>query len=340
MRSLTAPHPFTMTGILISSQFSTANRERAEAIAQRHGQSIEWLVLPEDPQARLDDASIAKINVAFYTIEIMETRGRSFFSAVRKAPGLRWLHTYNVGIDHPIFAEMLSKGIRLTASAGTTAVPIAQTAITGLLMLARGFPGWLKSQRDHAWQQVRGDAQPDDLDGQTLCVLGLGSIGTEIARLAAALGMRVVGIRRSPRRAEDIVDEVHPPDALARVLARSQWLAVTCPLTDETRKLINSDMLARMPRGAKVLNVGRGEVIDEAHLIAALQSGQIGGAYLDVFEKEPLPAESPLWDMPNVIITPHNSTSSSGNTGRVQTLFVDNLERWFSNQPLKNEAKA
>jgi phosphoglycerate dehydrogenase-like enzyme len=332
--------PIHMTGILISDQFTAANRARAEAIAHSHGQSIKWLVLPEDPQARLDEASIAKIDIAFYTIDIMENRGRSFFSAVRKAQRLRWLHTYNVGIDHPIFAEMLAKGIRLTASAGTTAVPIAQTTITALLMLARGFPYWLQSQREHAWRQVRGDAQPDDLKGQTLCILGLGSIGTEIARLALALSMRVVGIRRSPHRPEDIVAEIHPPAALGKVLERSQWLAVTCPLTDETRRLIDADMLARMPRGAKILNVGRGEVIDEADLVAALQSGQIGGAYLDVFEKEPLPADSPLWDMPNVIVTPHNSTSSSGNIARIQTLFVENLARWFSNEPLKNEAKA
>lgn len=329
-----------MTGILISEQFTAAKRARIEAIASQAGKTVEWIVLPEDPQARVDEASIDKIEVAFYTIEVMETRARSFFSAVRKAKRLKWLHTYNVGIDHPIFAEMLAKGIRLSASAGTTAVPIAQTAITGLLMLARGFPAWLKSQREHVWRQVRGDRQPADLAGQTLCVLGLGSIGAEIARLAQALGMHVIGIRRSAQRPDDPVAEMFTPDALARVLARTHWLAVTCPLTEETRRLIDANMLARMPRGACVLNVGRGEVIDESALIEALTSGQIGGAYLDVFEKEPLPADSPLWDLPNVIVTPHNSTASAGNVERVQELFIHNFEQWLHGRPLKNEASA
>ena len=326
-----------MTGILVSEHLPQDAIGRMEARARAAGGAIRWIHLPADPEARLDEATIGQIEVAFYSRDLYEKRARSFFSAVRKAPNLRWLQTFNAGVDHPIFSEMLERGIRLTTAAGSTAVPIAQSAITGLLMLARGFLPWLKAQQSHQWMRVSGDRQPPDLAGQTLCVLGLGSIGAEIARLGKALGMKVVGIRRSPRVAADTVDEIVPPGALAEVLPRCQWLAIACPLTEETRRLIDAAMLARLPRGARILNIARGEILDEAALIAALQDGHIAGAYLDVFEKEPLPPESPLWDVPNVICTPHNSGQSNGNDARIVEIFVHNVGQWCEGKPLKNE---
>jgi len=204
-------------------------------------------------------------------------------------------------------------------------------------MLARRFPFWLEAQRQHAWRQMRGAAQPPDLTGQSLCVLGLGSIGSEIARLGEALGLNVIGIRRSPRRAHDPVREIHSPSALAQVLPRCQWLAIACPLTAETRRLIDAKALAQLPAGAHVINVGRGEIVDEAALIAALASGYLGGAYLDVFEEEPLAPDSPLWDLPNVILSPHNSLAAAGNDARVVELFVHNFNAWLNDRPLENE---
>ena len=141
---------------------------------------------------------------------------------------------------------------------------------TGLLMLARGFPGWLRAQQQRTWSPVPRSQQPPDLAGRTLCVLGLGSIGAEIARLGQALGLHVIGIRRSPPTASDPVAEIHPPAALPQVLPRCQWLAIACPLTGETRRLIDAAMLARLPRGARLINVARGEIVDEAALIDAL----------------------------------------------------------------------
>ena len=327
-----------MTGVLVSRQFPTHAAERLTAAAEGAGRSIRWIHLPVDPEARLDAAALGEIDVAFYSVDIYETINRAFFSAVRRAPKLQWLHVFNVGIDHPIFTAMLDAGVRITTSAGTTAVPIAQSAIAGLLLLARGFLPWIEAQRRHEWKQVRGAQQPPDLAGQTLCVLGLGSIGAEIARLAAALGLNVIGIRRSPRRADDPTGQICPPSALAEVLPRCQWLAIACPLTDETRRLIDARALARLPAGARVINVGRGEIVDEAALIDALASGHLGGAYLDVFENEPLPAGSPLWDLPNVVLSPHNSWAAAGNDGRVVELFVHNFEAWLQNRPLRNEA--
>jgi phosphoglycerate dehydrogenase-like enzyme len=329
-----------MTSILATENLPAAAVRRIEEHARRNGRSVRWLHLPADPEARLDQAGIDAIEVAFYSSDLYEKRPRSFFSAVRKAPNLRWLQTFNAGVDHPIFDEMLGRGIRLTTAAGSTAVPIAQSAITGLLMLARGFLPWLEAQRAHKWTQVRGGRQHQaDLAKQTLCVLGLGSIGAEIARLAQALGMNVIGIRRSPRTERDTITEIVRPDALADVLERCQWLAIACPLTPETRRLIDAGMLARLPAGARVINVARGEIVDEAALIAALQRGHLAGAYLDVFEQEPLPPESPLWDMPNVICTPHNSGASSGNDGRIVDIFVHNFGQWCDGKPLKNEVE-
>ncbi len=329
-----------MTGILASENIPADAVRRIEEHARRSGNSVRWIHLPADPEARLDQASIDAIEVAFYSSDLYEKRPRSFFSAVRKAPKLRWLQTFNAGVDHPIFNEMLERGIRLTTSAGSTAIPIAQTAITALLMLSRGFLAWQEGQRAHRWSHVRGNRQQQaDLAGQTLCVLGLGSIGAEIARLAQALGMNVIGVRRSPRTERETITEIVRPEALADVLPRCQWLAIACPLTPETRRLIDARMLARLPRGAYVMNVARGEIVDEAALIDALRQGHLAGAYLDVFETEPLPPESPLWDMPNVICTPHNSGASSGNDARIVDIFVHNFGQWCEGKPLKNEVE-
>ena len=130
---------------------------------------------------------------------------------------------------------------------------------------------------------------------------------------------------------------MHTPDKLNELLPKSDWLVIACPLTDETRGMVNAALLAKLPRGAYVINISRGEVVDEAALVAALQSGHIAGAYLDVFMQEPLPAASPLWDMPNVVVTPHNAGASAGNDPRINTLFLDNLKRWKARQPLINE---
>ena len=326
-----------MTTLLVSHRLHAERGADLAAQAQRLGIALELVVLPADPEARLSDTDCARLDLAFFSADVFPKFSRQFFSTVRKAPGLKWLHVFNAGVDHPIYTEMLQRGVRLTTSAGTTAIPIAQTAIAGLLMLARNFPRWLDAQRERRWDPVRPPHFPRDLAGQTVLVFGLGSIGSEIARLARALGLKVIGIRRSPQQPGDPVDEMHPPQKLPDLLPRADWLVIASPLTTETRGMVNADLLARLPPGAHIINIGRGEIIDETAMIEALHSGRLGGAYLDVFEKEPLPAESPLWDLPNVIISPHNSAAASGNDERVYQLFVANLGRWQAKQALANE---
>ena len=230
--------------------------------------------------------------------------------------------------------------VRVTMSSGANAGPVGVTAAAGLLMLARGFPGWMQAQHRHAWEPVRGERVPEDLGGQTLLLLGVGEIGKTLARIAQALGMRVIGVRRSSREPDDPVDEMHPPAALDQLLPRAQWLALTCPLTDETRRMIGAARLALLPKGARIINVARGEIVDEQALVAALASGHLGGAYLDVFEREPLPAESALWDLPNVVISPHNAAASSGNDARATEIFLHNLAAYARGEPMKNEVVA
>jgi phosphoglycerate dehydrogenase-like enzyme len=317
-------------------------------VAGRHGDSLARaaregklelapIVLPAGPDARVPAEDCARIEAAYFSGDLFPDGARGFFAAALGAPQLRWLQTFNAGTDHPIFARFLERRVRLTSAAGASAEPIAQTALAGILMLARGFPHWLDAQRRRAWEPHPADAIPRDLRGQTLVVFGLGAIGSELARLARAVGLRVVGVRRAPARGGEPVDELVPPSRLRDVLPRADWLAIACPLSDETRGAIGAELLALLPRGARVVNVARGEIVDEAALVAALSDGRLAGAYLDVFAAEPLPADSPLWSLPNVIATPHNSAASRGNEARQVEIFLDNLARYGRGEPLRNE---
>jgi phosphoglycerate dehydrogenase-like enzyme len=321
-------------GLLVSRAFLDAHEERLGLTARQTGLAIEPIALPEDPDGRVPAEACARIELAFFSRDVLPRHGRAFFAAALAAEKLRWLHVFHAGVDHPIYPRLLERGVLLTNSPGTSAQPIAQTAIAGLLMLARGFPHWLAAQRRRAWEPIHDDAAPRDLAGQTLVVVGLGGIGCEIARLAQALGLHVIGVRRSPRRPTDSADELHPPDALPALLPRADWLALACPLTDETRRMIDARALAALPPGARLINVARGELVDEAALARALQSGALAGAYLDVFETEPLPPGSPLWELPNAIITPHNSAASRGNEARQLERFFENLARFGRGEPL------
>src|SRR5215212_5092487 len=170
---------------------------------------LEVIALPQGPEARLGEDLLARVTVALFSGDMVPDHSRQFFSAVRKAPNLEWLHVFNVGVDHPVYTEMLERGVRLTTSTGTMTEAIAQTAIAGLLMLARPFKQWLAGQAERRWEPIRTNL-PRDLRGQTALVLGLGDIGREIARLARALGLHVIGVKRSARAADDPVDELYP----------------------------------------------------------------------------------------------------------------------------------
>ena len=309
------------------------------AIAERTGVAVRPIRFPVHEGAEITAADRTAIETAYVSPDLFLAGGTAwrFLDLLDGSPNLRWVHLGFAGIDHPRFGALLDRGVRLSNSPGAAAEPIAHSAMAGLLSLARRLPFFAASQREQVWRRLPPELIAADLSTQTLVVYGLGAIGAEFARLARAFGLHVIGVRRRPRGAVDPVDELVPPDQLDAVLPRADWLAVTANLTSETRGAISSERLALLPSGAHVLNVARGAIIDEAALIDALRSGALGGAYLDVFAVEPLPAESPLWEMPNVIISPHNSWAARGNPERARVIFLTNLESWLRGDPLPQE---
>lgn len=328
-----------MTGILLSKTTFTAYREPIAAAAREAGMEPRVIHLPDDPNARFTPEECAGIEIAFFTRDLrFSNHYQAFVDTVTVAPNLKWVHFPNAGVDqHPFLPALEQRKVRLTTSAGSNGEPVGQTAIAGLLLLARNFPHWWAAQGRREWKPIRGDAVPRDLRGQTVLVIGMGLVGTTVARFCRVLGMHVIGVRRKPRGPDDPVDEMHTLAALPQLLPRCDWVVMACSLNPETRRVINAKTLALLPRGARLVNVCRGAVVDEAAVIEALKSGQLGGAYLDVFEKEPLPADSPLWDLPNVIVSPHNAQASSGNDGRAMQIFLANLVKWARGERLQNE---
>jgi phosphoglycerate dehydrogenase-like enzyme len=276
----------------------------------------------------------AEIEAAFFSEDVFAAGARPFARTLHQAPRLRWLHVFPAGVDHPWFQALLARGVRVTTSSGAAAVPIAHTVLLYLLALSRDLPGWLRDQAARRWHE-RG---VEDLEGQRLAVAGLGPIGLEVARLGAAFGMRVVGFRRTPRGDEPC--ETHPLGALDAWLPRLDWLVLALPLAEGTRHLLDARRLALLPPTARVVNVGRGALIDEAALASALAAGRLAGAGLDVFEVEPLPPESPLWSLPQVIVTPHRAGTNPANARRAAEIFVENLGRFVRGEALRNEVAA
>ncbi len=273
----------------------------------------------------------AQVELAFFSGDLFPERTRDFVGALAKSERLRWLHTFSAGVDHPWFRSLRERGVRLTTSSGASAVPIAHTVMLYLLALSRDLPRWLDAQRRRAWEPH----EVDDLSGLVLGVVGLGPIGLEVARLGAAFGMRAIGLRRTPRGDEPC--ETWPLARLHELLGSADAVVLALPLTPDTRRIVDARAIAAMKRGAWLVNVGRGGLLDEAALTAALASGALGGAALDVFEREPLPPESPLWAQPRAIVTPHASGHSPGNAIRAEEIFLDNLARWTRGDALRNE---
>jgi phosphoglycerate dehydrogenase-like enzyme len=254
--------------------------------------------------------------------------------AVRTAPALRFVQATAAGAGQQVrraelTAEELAR-VAISSASGVHAVPLAEWSMFGLLAFTKGLP---RLRRD-AVQRHWGHYPIDELRGQTLLVVGVGAIGLEVARLASAFGMRVVGVRRNAGEQLPHVDSLHPPEQLRELVPDAHAIVVTLPLTDETRGLIDRATIDLMRDGAIFVNVGRGKVVDEDALIDALRSGKLAGAALDVTAKEPLPPESPLWEMENVILSPHTAALSWHENERIVELFAENLRRYLRGDEL------
>lgn len=237
------------------------------------------------------------------------------------------MHAHSAGADRPIFGELKDRGVRVTTSSGANGQVVAQTALAGILALAREFPRLFEAQRTRTWTPLIGSLLPRDLAGQTAVIVGWGPIGQQLARYLQMLGLNVVAVRSSAVPTPDGV-ETYAFEDLASIAGRADWLVLACPLSDRTRGLVDARVLARMAPHARLVNVARGEVVVERDLIDALRGQALAGAYLDVFEHEPLDGESPLWSLPNVIVTPHSAGHSDGNEARVDRIFLDYLREW------------
>jgi phosphoglycerate dehydrogenase-like enzyme len=243
------------------------------------------------------------------------------------APGLSLVQSISAGIDQYDQAAFRAAGVRLANASGVNADAVAQHALALTLALARRLPEARDNQQRRAWRGMIGDpqAREQELTGKTLLVVGWGRIGARVGALAKAFGMHVIGLRRSGA-ADHGADEMHPPGALLAQMARADVVVLTCPLTAQTEGLIGAAALAAMQPGAMLVNVARGRVVDEASLVAALHEGRIC-AGLDVTIEEPLPAQSPLWGLPNVLITPHTAGETQRYEDNVIDILVENLDR-------------
>ena len=282
-------------------------------------------------------------------VEVM-LRGRlpaeTFDRILARAPNLRWVHSATAGVERVLTPASRARGLVITNARGVFSRPVAEYVMMMILAVTRRLPQLLELQAERTWQPL----EARELRDVTVGIVGLGSIGRAVGALATAFGCRVIATRRRPEAGTDaalgagdepylgslMLDRVLPPDRLAELLGESDFVVLATPLTSDTRGLISDAAIAALKPGAWVINVARGELVDERALARALRDGAIGGAVLDTFREEPLPPTSPLYDLPNLILTPHTSWSSARVVDRSVELFCDNLQRFSEGRPLVN----
>jgi phosphoglycerate dehydrogenase-like enzyme len=263
---------------------------------------------------------------------------QQFYDLLCNAPSLAWVQMHSAGVDRPVYSDLMARGMAISSSVGSNASVVAQSALAGMLALARCLPQIMASQRTHIWEPLIKTSLPRELGGQTAVIVGWGGIGQQLGALLRLLGLRVVVVVRSSTTPAGEAIETVSYETIASVLPTADWLLLACPLTDRTHRLISASAsaMALLPAGAHLINVARGDVLDELALIEALKNGRLAGAYLDVFAHEPLPADSPIWDLPNVIASPHSAGFSDANATRVEAIFLDKLGRRLQGQPMLN----
>ncbi|ADB61208.1 D-isomer specific 2-hydroxyacid dehydrogenase NAD-binding protein [Haloterrigena turkmenica DSM 5511] len=258
--------------------------------------------------------------------------GRLPDDVLNAANDLRWVQALSAGTDMYDHDALAARDVALTTVSGIHARPIGQQVMGYLLHFERRFDRAIAQQRQQEWERYTGG----ELGDRTIGIVGVGAIGSQVADYCTAFDARVVGTKRDPTDAPAALDAVYGPDDLESVLADSDYLVLACPLTDETRGLIDAEALATLDDDAVLVNVARGEVVDEPALVDALEGDELGGAALDVFEAEPLPEESQLWDRDDVLVTPHMAGSTPHYWERCADVFLRNYDRFRSGEDLEN----
>lgn len=290
----------------------------AERYAARGGKLSHFEVRSlEELEARIDEADVLLVSGMW----------RNHLAA--KAPRLKFIQSISAGVDQYDREVLRGSGIRLASAQGANANAVSEHAMSLILAVMRRLPEARDNQARKHWRGMIGDLsqREDELGGKTLLVVGIGRIGGRLARLAKAFDMKVVGLRQDPSKGAEGADEIHGMDKLHEMLPRADIVALTCALTPETRGMMDARAFAAMKPSALLVNVARGRVCDEEALIATLKEGRIAGAALDVTADEPLPAESPLWALPNVFITPHTGGETRRYEDNVLDLLEENLAR-------------
>ncbi|MDU4961574.1 MAG: D-2-hydroxyacid dehydrogenase [Sporomusaceae bacterium] len=297
-------------------------------LSDRHITTITNLV----PQARIIVSDLENALEYIDNIDIIVAMGLTDIRPLfLQAPKLKWVHALTAGVEKLIFPEMQASNVVLTNSRGIHGIPVSEHVLALILAFNRCINQLIRQQIDHKWKRVL----PDEIHEKTLGIIGLGSIGREIAKKSKGLGMQVLATKRKASQ-EIFVDKMYTPDKLQDMLALCDFVVVALPLTEETRELLRLEHFTAMKRSAYLINIARGDIIRQPDLIQALQEGLIRGAGLDVFDQEPLPEDSPLWEMPNVIISPHVAASSPYYLDRAIKTFADNLARYANGGEMFN----
>jgi phosphoglycerate dehydrogenase-like enzyme len=296
------------------------NKNALDEVAKQTGETIHVFYSPEEAIEVLPEA------------EIIITFGRLDRDILKTCRSLKWVFSMSAGVEKLPLAELRERGVVVTNARGISGLQIAEQTMGMIIAFNRCLNRCLRNQLQKRWEAL----PVGELTGETLCIIGAGSIGKELARKAKAFDIKVIGLKRHPETL-DHFDVVWTIDKLHEALQQADYSVLITPLTDETYHLIGAEEFRAMKRSSIFINVSRGDTVDETALIEALQNGSIAGAGLDVFHEEPLPPDSPLWDMENVMITPHNAGVSPRYISRIIDLFLTSLSCYRQGKPLPNQ---
>lgn len=336
---------------------------------------VVWMYAPEAPQWSMPEESLRRIRAALgegWEVESIETALDATGDGVRVTPPevieamadaeiycgwgirpeafraakrLRWFHSGAAGVRASLFEELRASDVIFTNSAGVYGDALAEHALAGILYFARALDVAVRAQRDRSWAQseltasespLHAGSPGGEISGATLGIIGYGGIGSALGKRAHALGMEVRAIRRTPGALPPELVRLEGPEYLPKLLASSDFVAITAPETSATRQLLGAEELARMRPGAVLINLSRGSLVDEEALLQALMERRLRGAVLDVFQNEPLPADHPFWNLDNVLITPHVGGNSARFWQRETDLIVRNIRRYLAGEDLEN----
>jgi phosphoglycerate dehydrogenase-like enzyme len=304
-----------MQSVFVTGQVTEDQLAQIRAVAP--GVEVRYFATREELEARIEEAEVVAGNIAA--------------SALARAARLRWVQSWAAGPDTLLYPEMIASPVICTSCKGNGAIPLAEHAMMLMLMLNRDMPRWQRARAEHRWEH----RPHGELNGLTCGVIGLGYSGQDLALKCKAFHMRTLGIRRTPQPTPH-VDEVLPAERLHDLLAASDFVVVTAPRTSETVGMLGEAEFQAMKPTAHYICFSRGGIADDAALLRALTEGWIAGAGLDAHGQEPLPTDSPFWDLPNVLVTPHNGATTPATRQRGIDIFVENLRRYQAGQSLHN----